>query len=436
MRSARLFPEPRRARSLCAALPSRQGIFFCSEDTDLTRFEKVRPIKLPALREVPFSVEGDDSLLSRYDSPQFTLIPGFCDVHVHFREPGFSYKETIAGGCAAAARGGYTAVCAMPNLDPVPDSPEHLRAELEIIEKTASIRVYPYAAITVGERGETLADLEGTAELCAAYSDDGHGVQSESMMRAAMERAAALGKIVAAHCEVNELLRGGYIHDGVYARTHGHRGICSESEWRQIERDLRLAEETGCAYHVCHISAKESVALIRAAKARGVDVTCETAPHYLLLDENDLEESGCWKMNPPLRSREDREALLEGLCDGTIDMIATDHAPHSAEEKARGLEKSAFGIVGLECAFPLLYTYLVREGVLPLETLLDKLVTAPRKRFGLPMGNDFSLWDLEAGDTVDPERFLSKGKSTPFAGRRVRGRCALTVCGGKIVYKS
>ena len=255
-------------------------------------------------------------------------------------------------------------------------------------------------------------------------------------MRAAMERAAALGKIVAAHCEVNELLRGGYIHDGVYARTHGHRGICSESEWRQIERDLRLAEETGCAYHVCHISAKESVALIREAKARGVDVTCETAPHYLLLDENDLEESGCWKMNPPLRSREDREALLEGLCDGTIDMIATDHAPHSAEEKARGLEKSAFGIVGLECAFPLLYTYLVREGVLPLETLLDKLVTTPRKRFGLPMGNDFSLWDLEAGDTVDPERFLSKGKSTPFAGRRVRGRCALTVCGGKIVYKS
>ena len=400
------------------------------------RFRSVSSIKLPALREVPFSVEGDDSLLSRYDSPQFTLIPGFCDVHVHFREPGFSYKETIATGCAAAARGGYTAVCTMPNLDPVPDSPEHLLRELELIEKTASIRVYPYAAITVGERGEELADLEGTAELCAAFSDDGRGVQSESMMRRAMERAAALGKIIAAHCEVNDLLRGGYIHDGAYARTHGHRGICSESEWRQIERDLRLAKETGCAYHVCHVSAKESVALIRAAKADGADVTCETAPHYLLLDENDLEEEGCWKMNPPLRSREDREALLEGLLDGTIDMIATDHAPHSAEEKARGLEKSAFGIVGLECAFPLLYTGLVRGGILPLGLLLEKLVTAPRKRFGLPMGNDFSLWDLEAEDRVDPERFLSRGKSTPFAGREVFGRCSLTVCDGKIVYKS
>ena len=388
------------------------------------------------MREAPFSVEGDDSLLSRYDSPQYTLIPGFCDVHVHFREPGFSYKETIATGCAAAARGGYTAVCAMPNLDPVPDSPEHLRRELELIEKTATIRVFPYAAITVGERGEELADLEGTAELCAAFSDDGRGVQSESMMRRAMERAAALGKIIAAHCEVNDLLRGGYIHDGAYARAHGHRGICSESEWRQIERDLRLAKETGCAYHVCHVSAKESVALIRAAKADGVDVTCETAPHYLLLDENDLEEDGCWKMNPPLRSREDREALLEGLLDGTIDMIATDHAPHSAEEKARGLEKSAFGIVGLECAFPLLYTGLVREGILPLGLLLEKLVTAPRKRFGLPMGNDFSLWDLEAADRVDPERFLSKGKSTPFAGHEVFGRCALTVCDGRIAYKS
>ena len=414
----------------------RQGFFVCQEGTVLVRFRSVKSIKLPALREVPFTVEGDGTLLSRYDHSRYTLLPGFCDVHVHFREPGFSYKETIASGCAAAARGGYTAVCTMPNLDPVPDSPEHLRAELDIIDRTASIRVVPYGAITAGERGETLADMEGMAADVAAFSDDGRGVQSGAMMRAAMERAASLGKIIAAHCEVNELLRGGYIHDGAWAAARGHRGICSESEWRQIERDLRLSAETGCAYHVCHVSTKESVALIREAKARGVNVTCETAPHYLLLDENDLEEDGRWKMNPPLRAREDRLALLEGLTDGTIDMIATDHAPHSAEEKARGLEKSAFGIVGLECAFPLLYTGLVREGVLPLETLLEKLVTAPRARFGLPMGSDFSIWDLEAEDTVDPAKFLSKGKSTPFAGRRVRGRCLLTVYGGKIVYEN
>ena len=400
------------------------------------RFRSVNLIKLPALREVPFTVEGDETLLSRYDFSQYTLLPGFCDVHVHFREPGFSYKETISSGCAAAAHGGYTAVCAMPNLDPVPDNTEHLRAELDIINKTASIRVVPYGAITAGERGETLADMEGMAADVAGFSDDGRGVQSEAVMRAAMVRAASLGKVIAAHCEVNELLRGGYIHDGAWAASHGHRGICSESEWRQIERDLRLSEETGCAYHVCHISTKESVALIREAKARGVNVTCETAPHYLLLDENDLQEDGHWKMNPPLRAREDRLALLEGLLDGTIDMIATDHAPHSAGEKARGLEKSAFGITGLECAFPLLYTELVLEGLLSLETLLEKLVTAPRERFGLPMGSDFSIWDLEAEDTVDPARFLSMGKATPFAGRRVRGRCMLTVCGGKIVYEN
>ena len=400
------------------------------------RFRSVNLIKLPALREVPFTIEGDETLLSRYDFSRYTLLPGFCDVHVHFREPGFSYKETISSGCAAAAHGGYTAVCAMPNLDPVPDNPEHLRAELDIINKTASIRVVPYGAITAGERGETLADMEGMAADVAGFSDDGRGVQSEAVMRAAMERAASLGKVIAAHCEVNELLRGGYIHDGAWAASHGHRGICSESEWRQIERDLRLSEETGCAYHVCHISTKESVALIREAKARGVNVTCETAPHYLLLDENDLQEDGHWKMNPPLRAREDRLALLEGLLDGTIDMIATDHAPHSAGEKARGLEKSAFGITGLECAFPLLYTELVLEGLLSLETLLEKLVTAPRERFGLPMGSDFSIWDLEAEDTVDPARFLSMGKATPFAGRRVRGRCMLTVCGGKIVYEN
>ena len=424
-------------RYLCAVLPEKGRAFFISikEDAALVRFKKAKMITLPTMGEVSFTVEGDETLTSRYDTSRYTLLPGFCDVHVHFREPGFSYKETIATGCAAAAHGGYTAVCPMPNLDPVPDSLEHLRPEREAIEKTASIRVYPYAAITAGEKGETLADMEALAPHVAAFSDDGHGVQSESMMRAAMEKAASLGKMIVAHCEVNELLRGGYIHDGAYARAHGHRGICSESEWREIERDIRLSEETGCAFHVCHISAKESVELIRQAKARGVNVTCETAPHYLLLCENDLREDGWWKMNPPLRAREDREALIEGLLDGTIDCIATDHAPHSAEEKARGLEKSAFGIVGLECAFPLLYTGLVKKGVIPLEKLLEALVVNPRRRFGLPMGNDFSLWDLEAEDTVDPAKFLSKGKATPFAGQKVFGKCLLTVCDGKIVYK-
>ena len=425
-------------RYLCAVLPEKGRAFFIfiKEGAVLARFEKVKRISLLALREVPFAVEGDETLLSRYDFSQYTLIPGFCDVHVHFREPGFSYKETIATGCAAAARGGYTAVCPMPNLDPVPDSLEHLQPELDAIGRTAAIHVYPYGSITIGEKGETLSDMAAMADSVAAFSDDGRGVQSESMMRAAMEKAASLGKMIVAHCEVNDLLRGGYIHDGAYARAHGHRGISSESEWRQIERDLRLSEETGCAYHVCHISTKESVALIRQAKARGVDVTCETAPHYLLLDENDLQEDGRWKMNPPLRAREDRQALLEGLLDGTIDMIATDHAPHSAEEKARGLEKSAFGIVGLECAFPLLYTGLVKTGIMTLEALLEKLVTNPRERFRLPLGNDFSLWDLAAEDMVDPERFLSKGKATPFAGQKVFGKNLLTVCEGKIVYKA
>ena len=417
-------------------LAMRQGFFVCQEGTILVRFRSVKSIKLPALREVPFTVEGDGTLLSRYDHSRYTLLPGFCDVHVHFREPGFSYKETIETGSMAAAHGGYTAVCAMPNLSPVPDSPEHLAAETEIIKNTARIHVYPYAAITAGEKGQELVDMEALAADAVAFSDDGKGVQSESMMRAAMERAKALGKLIAAHCEDESLLRGGYIHDGTYAAAHGHRGICSESEWGQIKRDLALAEETGCAYHVCHISTKESVALIREAKARGVNVTCETAPHYLLLDEGCLQEDGRFKMNPPLRSKEDREALVEGLIDGTIDMIATDHAPHSAEEKSRGLEKSAFGVVGLECAFPLLYTGLVKAGILSLEALIQKLVTNPTKRFGIPMGNDFSVWDLDAEDTVEPDRFLSKGKSTPFAGQAVFGKCLLTVCDGKIVYKS
>lgn len=369
------------------------------------------------------------------NNEKYTLLPGFCDVHVHLREPGFSYKETIKTGSKAAARGGYTAVCTMPNLKPVCDSPEHLAMQREIIERDACIAVYPYAAITLNQAGEALADLEALAPHVIAFSDDGHGVQSESMMREAMTWARTLGKMIVAHCEDNSLLRGGYIHDGAYAASHGHKGICSESEWRQIERDLKLADETGCAYHVCHISTKESVALIRDAKKSGVNVSCETAPHYLLLDENDLEEDGRFKMNPPLRAEKDREALVAGLLDGTIDMIATDHAPHSAEEKSKGLQGSAFGIVGLETAFPLLYTNVVKTGILSMEALLNLLVYNPRKRFNIPLGNDFSIWDLNAKYTIDPKDFLSKGKASPFTGRSVYGKCLLTVYGGHVVYE-
>ena len=370
-------------------------------------------------------------------SDRCAIFPGFCDVHVHFREPGFSFKESIASGAAAAARGGYTAVCTMPNLNPVPDSPEHLAVQEALIAAQACVRVYPYGAITVGERGERLAAMAELAPRVIAFSDDGRGVQNDEMMRAAMREAKRLGKLIAAHCEDNRLLRGGYIHDGAYARAHGHAGICSESEWGQIKRDLELVRETGCAYHVCHISTKESVALLRAAKAEGLDVSCETGPHYLVLDENDLQEDGRFKMNPPLRSREDREALLEGLLDGTIDMIATDHAPHSAEEKAKGLKGSAFGVVGLETAFPVLYTKLVLPGVLSLERLLELLVYKPRKRFGIPLEQeDYSLWDLDAEYAVDPADFLSKGRATPFAGMTVKGRCLATVCGGRLVYQA
>ncbi len=351
----------------------------------------------------------------------YTVFPGFCDVHVHFREPGFSYKETIKTGTEAAKAGGYTAVCTMPNLDPVPDSLPHLDEQLALIRRDAEISVYPYAAITVGEKGETLSDMEALAPFVIAFSDDGRGVQDEGKMREAMTRAKALGKLIVAHCEVNGLLRGGYIHDGAYAKAHGHRGICSESEWRQIERDLKLAAETRAGYHVCHISTKESVALIRDAKKSGVDVTSETAPHYLVLDEADLREDGRFKMNPPLRSREDRKALLEGVLDGTVDMIATDHAPHSAEEKSRGLEKSAFGIVGLETAFPVLYTKLVKTGVLSLEKLIDLLAVAPRKRFGIPHSG-FSVWDLDAEYAIDPAAFRTKGRATPFEGWKVFGK--------------
>ena len=377
--------------------------------------------------------QGD--FLSSLNSPEYVVFPGFCDVHVHFREPGFSYKETIASGCAAAARGGYTDVCTMPNLDPAPDSQEHLQIQQEIINKTACIHVHPYGAITVGEKGEQLADLEGMADSCIAFSDDGKGVQRDEMMRRAMETARRLEKMVVAHCEVNELLRGGYIHDGAYAKAHGHRGICSESEWRQIARDVALAAETGCAYHVCHISTKESVEVIRRAKAQGIDVTCETAPHYLILDDSFLQEDGRFKMNPPLRSREDREALIAGLQDGTIDMIATDHAPHSAEEKSKGLEKSAFGIVGIETAFPLLYTYLVQKGIISLEKLIALLTVNPRKRFGIAQ-DGFTVWDLNAVSTINSGDFLSMGKATPFEGWKVSGKCMATVCDGKIVYQT
>ena len=369
------------------------------------------------------------------DSGEFVLIPSFCDVHVHFREPGFFYKETMETGSASAARGGYTAVCTMANLNPVPDSVENLQAQLDLIERGASVSVYPYGAITVGEKGEVLADLEGISDKVIAFSDDGRGVQNDGMMREAMQKARALGKMIVAHCEVNDLLRGGYIHDGAYAKAHGHRGICSASEYEQIARDLRLAKETGVKYHVCHISTKESVDLIRRAKADGVDVTCETAPHYLILDDSDLREDGRFKMNPPLRSAEDKAALIEGLLDGTIDMIATDHAPHSAEEKGKGLMGSAFGVVGLETAFPAMYTHFVKTGIISLERLVEVMAIKPRERFGIPMGTEFSVWELSREFTVDPDEFATKGRATPFTGMQFFGVNHLTVQNGRIVYK-
>lgn len=378
-----------------------------------------------------FSLEGRSF---DFENDKYSIFPGFCDVHVHLREPGFSYKETVATGCAAAAAGGYTAVCAMPNLNPVPDCRENLDRELELIDRDACIDVLPYAAISRGEKGEELSDMEALAPNVVGFSDDGRGVQSDELMEQAMLRAKELGKLIVAHCEVNSLLKGGYIHDGEYARAHGHRGICSESEYAQVERDLKLVEKTGCAYHVCHVSTRESVELIRRAKARGLDVSCETAPHYLLMDDSMLREEGRFKMNPPVRSREDREALIEGIKDGTIEIIATDHAPHSGEEKSRGLEKSAFGIVGLETAFPLLYTNLVLTGEICLEKLLELMCHNPRRRFGIPLGEDFSLWDLGESYTIDPAEFKSLGRATPFEGWQVFGRCHLTVHGGKAVY--
>ncbi len=390
------------------------------------RYEKIRAFAEKFL--------ADGGLLSAVEN--YIIVPGLCDVHVHFREPGFSYKETIASGSAAAAHGGYTAVCTMPNLDPVPDSAEHLQVQLDAIKRGAAIKVLPYGAITVGEKGEKLADMEAMSDKVCAFSDDGKGVQNDEMMREAMTAAKRLGKIIAAHCEDNSLLFDGYIHDGEYARMHGHRGISSASEYKQIERDLRLAEETGCAYHICHISTKESVELIRQAKARGVNVTCETAPHYLVLCDEDMQEDGRFKMNPPLRSREDKQALIEGIKDGTIDMIATDHAPHSAEEKGRGLEKSLMGVVGLETAFPVLYTELVSQNILTLDRLVELMSFKPKERFGIDTNNDFAVFDISEAYKIDPEDFLSMGRATPFAGREVFGRCLLTVHNGKVVYKA
>ena len=417
-------------------------------------------------------IKLQDGMLETEVIDDCLILPGFADVHVHLREPGFSYKETIRTGTMAAARGGYTVVCPMPNLDPVPDTREHLEEELKIIRRDARIRTIPYGAITKGEKGLQLSDMEDMAASVCAFSDDGRGVQSAQVMRDAMLRAKSLGMLITAHCEVNDLLRGGYIHDGSYAAAHGHKGICSASEYEQIARDIELARQTGCGYHVCHISTRESVELIRRAKAEGVDITCETGPHYLLLCEDDLQEDGRFKMNPPLRSAQDKEALIRGIQDGTIDMIATDHAPHSAEEKSKGLAGSAMGIVGLETAFALLYTCLVLPGVISLEKLVQLMAVNPRNRFGLPgftagaprqddgtpdhivkpriqpvcmtdadSGEsidlqDFTVFRIGTSDRIDPKEFLSMGRATPFAGWEVKARCLLTVCGSEPVYRN
>lgn len=370
--------------------------------------------------------------ISVSDFNNLFVFPAFCDVHVHLREPGFSYKETVFTGTSACAKGGYGDVCAMPNLNPVPDSAENLQTQLDIIKKDAVINVHPYCAITVGQKGERLVPFD-ELKHAFAFSDDGRGVQSEDLMRKAMIKAKSLGKTIVAHCEDNSLLHGGYIHAGEYAKLHGHKGICSESEWGPIKRDLALAKQTGCRYHVCHISTKESVELIRSAKKDGIDVTCETAPHYLVFNDMDLKEDGKWKMNPPIRSEEDRLALIEGIKDGTIDMIATDHAPHSLEEKSKGLEKSAFGIVGIETAFAVMYTHLVKTGIIPLEKLIELMAVNPRKRFNIE-NSGFTVWNLEKEFTVDPQKFLSKGKATPFENTKLYGECVMTVVNNQVKY--
>lgn len=370
------------------------------------------------------------------------VVPAFADVHVHLREPGFFYKETIASGTESAARGGFTAVCSMPNLDPVPDSVKNLEKQVDIIKKTAKVPVYPFAALTVGEKGQRLSDIEGLAPFVVGFSDDGKGVQSEELMREAMRRVKAAGGVISAHCEDERYLRaGGAVHDGEYARRHGLVGISSESEWRMVERDIALAEETGVRYHVCHVSTRESVELIRRAKARGADITCETAPHYLVLTEDDLRDEGRFKMNPPVRTAADRDALIEGLADGTVDMIATDHAPHSDEEKSRGLAGSLMGVIGLEYAFPVLYTKLVLEGKITLGRLIDAMSGAPRRRFGLPPAKiaegekaELAVIDLGAEWTVRGAESASRGNMTPFEGMRVKAKIMTTMSGGEIVW--
>ena len=374
------------------------------------------------------------------DAEGLVVAPAFVDVHVHLREPGYGYKERIATGTMAAARGGYTTVCSMPNLNPVPDSVENLKAQQEIIDRDAKIEVLPYAAITIGRKGEELVDMASLVGKVCAFSDDGSGVQVDGMMERAMTEAVKHDQLIAAHCEVEELLKGGYIHDGEYAKAHGHKGICSESEWEQVKRDIEIAERLGCRYHVCHISTKETVQLVREAKARGVKVTCETGPHYLIFTDMDLEEDARWKMNPPLRSAEDRAALVEGIKDGTIDMIATDHAPHSVEEKSRGLKDSAMGIVGLETAFAALNTHLVRKGVITMERLVELMSLNPRKVFriagGLNEGDraDVVLLDTEKEWRVDSEKFYSMGKISMFDGREMTGDVVMTLHRGEIVY--
>lgn len=366
----------------------------------------------------------------------FIRIPALVDMHVHFREPGFSQKGTILSGSSAAMCSGYSDVFTMPNLNPAPDSIDNLNIQKGIIARNSLIGVHPYATITLDCKGEgELVNIKELAPLVPGFSDDGCGVQSEDLMRRAMEQCAEAGSIIVEHCEVNSLLHNGYIHAGAYARTHGHRGICSESEWREVERNIRLSEETGCRLHICHISTKESVQLIREAKARGVKVTCETAPHYLLLNERCMGEDGCWKMNPPLRGVDDQMALLAGIQDGTIDVIATDHAPHTDEEKSRGLEHSAFGIVGIECAFPLMYTYLVRTGFITLDRLVELMSTRAREIMGLPIGTSWATFEVETPCEIDPRKFISKGHSTPFAGWQVYGRCTETIYNGKVVFK-
>lgn len=397
--------------------------------------EKLRENVSKALSSLVNGGDISSSFVADISSDSYFVFPGFVDVHVHLREPGFFYKETIKSGTCAAASSGYTTVMSMPNLNPVPDSLENLNVQLDIIKKDAVIEVLPFGSITVGQKGQVLSALNDMAPFVAGFSDDGRGVQNPEMMKEAMLNAKELNKIIVAHCEDNSLLFGGYIHDGEYARLHSHKGICSESEWGPIKRDIELLKETGAAYHVCHISTKESVELIRQAKRDGVDITCETGPHYLLMNDMMLKEEGRFKMNPPIRSEEDRLALIEGIKDGTIDMIATDHAPHSHEEKSKGLKDSLMGVVGIETAFPLLYKYLVLENIISLEKLIELMSINPRKRFNLPVTNtDYSVWDLKKEWKIDPDKFLSKGKSTPFENVSVQGKCLTTVKNGKIIY--